>query len=299
MTFSRLLATLVACSLLAACAGDSKRAPANPFEDQIPRRLQRLQAQEAYDLARRALESADYEGSLRQYQALQIRFPFTKYATQAQLDSIYLNYKLFAPDAALTGADRFLKEHPRHPEVAYVQYLKGLVHYQRSGADDARWFGLSDSAQYDQVYARRAFDAFNQLVQRYPDSKYVTDSRERMIYLRERMAYHDLQIAKYYQRRRAYVAASRRAEDILRRFQGTSIIQETLAVLENSYRKLELTELADDARALSVANFGTAAPTPPAQPSKPADQPPAIANESAAGQSEPAGDEAKARRKPR
>lgn len=275
MTISRLIVALLVSTLVAACAGDGNPPPVNPFEDQIPRRLQRLQAQEAYDLARRSLESADYEGSLRQYQALQIRFPFTDYATQAQLDSIYLNYKLFAPDAALTGADRFLKEHPRHPQVAYVQYLKGLVHYQRSGADDPRWWGLSDSAQYDQVYSRRAFDAFNQLVQRYPDSKFVTDSRERMIYLRERMAYHDLQIAKYYQRREAYVAASRRAEDILRKFQGTSVIPETLAVLENAYRKLELTELADDARALSNANFGGQTLEAPGKPGKPDDQPPA------------------------
>lgn len=277
MTISRLIVALLVSTLVAACAGDGNPPPVNPFEDQIPRRLQRLQAQEAYDLARRALESADYEGSLRQYQALQIRFPFTDYATQAQLDSIYLNYKLFAPDAALTGADRFLKEHPRHPQVAYVQYLKGLVHYQRSGADSPRWWGLSDSAQYDQVYSRRAFDAFNQLVQRYPESKFVSDSRERMIYLRERMAYHDLQIAKYYQRREAYVAASRRAEDILLKFQGTSIIPETLAVLEDSYRKLELTELADDARALSNANFGGQALEAPSKPGKPDDQPPAPA----------------------
>ncbi|MBR9812520.1 outer membrane protein assembly factor BamD [bacterium] len=275
-SISRLIATALVSTLLAACAGDGA-APVNPFDEDIPRRLQRLKAQETYDLARSSLESADYEGALRQYRALQIRFPFTDYATQAQLDTIYLNYKLFAPDAALSGADRFLKEHPRHPQVAYVQYLKGLVHYQRSGADDPRWFGLSDSAQYDQVYARRAFDAFNQLVQRYPDSKFVTDSRERMIYLRERMAYHDLQIAKYYQRRKAYVAASRRAEDILRKFQGTSIIPETLKVLENSYRKLELTELADDARALAIANFGKAGVEKPAKPGKPDDTPPEAA----------------------
>lgn len=275
MTISRLIVALFATSLVAACAGNGSVPPSNPFNDDIPRRLQRLQAQEAYELARRALESADYEGSLRQYSALQIRFPFTDYATQAQLDTIYLNYKLFAPDAALSGADRFLKEHPRHPQVAYVQYLKGLVHYQRSGADDPRWWGLSDSAQYDQVYARRAFDAFNQLMQRYPDSKYVTDSRERMIYLRERMAYHDLQIAKYYQSRDAYVAASRRAEDILRKFQGTSIIQETLALLEDAYRKLKLPELADDARALAIANFGAVTTEAPAKPGKPDDVPPA------------------------
>ena len=274
MTIRRLIVAALATALLGACAG-SGNAPVNPFDEDIPRRLQRLKAQETYDLARRSLESADYEGALRQYQALQIRFPFTNFATQAQLDTIYLNYKLFAPDAALSGADRFLKEHPRHPQVAYVQYLKGLVHYQRSGADDPKWWGLSDSAQYDQVYARRAFDAFNQVVQRYPDSKFVTDSRERMIYLRERMAYHDLQIAKYYQRRKAYVAASRRAEDILRKFQGTSIIPETLTVLESAYRKLELNELADDARALSVANFGTTTPEAPAKPGKPDDAPPA------------------------
>ena len=93
MTISRLIVALFATSLVAACAGNGGVPPSNPFNDDIPRRLQRLQAQEAYELARRALESADYEGSLRQYSALQIRFPFTDYATQAQLDTIYLKDK--------------------------------------------------------------------------------------------------------------------------------------------------------------------------------------------------------------
>lgn len=274
MTAIRFIAVALIAGTVAACAGDGSPAPINPFEDEIPRRLQNLQAKETYELARRSLDSADYEGALRQYRALQIRFPFTRYATQAQLDTIYVNYKLFAPDAALSGADRFLKEHPRHPDIAYVQYLKGLVHYQRSGADGGDWFGLSDSAQYDQVYTRRAFDAFAQLVQRYPDSRFVADARQRMIFLRERMAYHDLKIAEYYERREAYVAASRRAENIIQRFQGTSIIPDALEILERSYSKLGLVELAEDARTLLVANFGDRRPEPPEAPGKADDTPP-------------------------
>ena len=248
---------LVAASLvLGACASDDdKLAPANPFRDEVPKRLQRLQADEAYRMARRSLDASDFDGAIGQYRAILLRFPFSDYATQAQLELIYANYKSYSPDSALADADRFLREHPRHPQIEYVYYLRGLIHYSRANArgDLLPW---SESHTYDPTYARRAFDALGQLIQRYPDSKYAGDARQRMILLRDRLAQHDLEIAKYYLKRKAYVGASRRAEDILERFQGTSVIPETLTVLETAYRKLELTELADATASLSRANYG-------------------------------------------
>ena len=252
---------LVAASLvLGACASDDdKLAPSNPFRDEVPKRLQRLQADEVYRLARRSLDAADYDGAIGQYRAILLRFPFSEYATQAQLELIYANYKSYSPDSALADADRFLREHPRHPQIEYVYYLRGLIHYSRANArgDLLPW---SDSHTYDPTYARRAFDAFAQLIQRYPDSKYAPDARQRMILLRDRLTQHDLEIVRYYLKRKAYVGASRRAEEMLERYQGTSVIPETLTLLETAYRKLELTELADATAALATANYGESIP---------------------------------------
>ncbi len=222
-------------------------------------------------LARRSLDAADYDGAIGQYRAILLRFPFSQYATQAQLELIYANYKAYAPDSALADADRFLREHPRHPQIEYVYYLRGLIHYSRANAD-GDLLPWSDSHSYDPTYARRAFDAFGQLIQRYPESRYAPDARQRMVLLRDRLAQHELEIASYYMKRKAYVAASRRAEDILARFQGTSVIPETLRILESAYRALELTELAEATAELMVANYGTASPTEPAATDTTAEQ---------------------------
>lgn len=254
---------LVGASLvLGGCASDDDAlAPANPFRDELPKRLLRLQADQVYRMARRSLDAADYDGAIGQYRAILLRFPFSQYATQAQLELIYANYKAYAPDSALADADRFLREHPRHPQIEYVYYLRGLIHYSRANAD-GDLLPWSDSHSYDPTYARRAFDAFGQLIQRYPDSRYAPDARQRMVLLRDRVAQHELEIARYYMKRKAYVAASRRAEDILERFQGTSVIPETLGMLESAYRSLELTELAEATASLAQANYG--APVTPA-----------------------------------
>lgn len=248
-------ALLAGALLLTGCAGDDDAiAPANPFRDEIPRRLQELAADEAYRLARRSLEAADYEGAIAQYRAILLRFPFTDYATQAQLELIYANYKAYAPESALADADRFLREHPRHPEIEYVYYLRGLVHYARSGSegDLTPW---TRSETYDPTFARRAFDAFGLLIQRFPKSQYAADARQRMILLRDRLAQHDMAIAAYYLKRHAYVAAARRAEDIVNRYQGTSVVDEAMTILETAYSELDMPELAESTRKLARANF--------------------------------------------
>jgi len=242
---------------LAACASDGDGPASNPFKGAKSERELRLEAEGLYKLARKSLDSSDFQGALERYGAIQLRYPFTDYATQAQLESIYAKFRSFDPDGALSTADRFLKEHPRHPAVDYVYYLKGLTNFQRG---ESLLEGLVESHQQDVGHARRAFDDFSVLAQRFPRSRYVGDARLRMIHLRNRIAAHELAIVKFYVRRGAYIAAARRAEQIIVDYPGAPATAEALALLEASYRDAGLATPAEEVRKLREGNPGIQAP---------------------------------------
>ena len=246
--------------LFTACSSDSGNLPppSSPFKggSKSEREL-RLEADGLYKLARRSLDSADFPGAIQRYNDILLRYPFTDYATQAHLESIYAKYRAFDPDGAISTADRFLKEHPRHPAVDYVHYLKGLINFQRG---DSLFDWVVDSSGQDVGFARQAFDDFSLLAQRYPSSRYVSDARLRMIYLRNRIAAHELSIVKYYVRRGAHIAAARRAERIIADYPAAPATVEALALLESSYRDAGLTAQAEEVRRLRAANPGVAVP---------------------------------------
>lgn len=249
---------LIALALaLVACGTDNGPAPENPFRGARSERELRLEADELYRLARRSLDNADYQGALTRYGAIILRYPFTDYATQAQLESIYAKHRSFDADGAIAAADRFLKEHPRHPAVDYVHYLRGLINFQRG---EGLFDEMVDTSAHDVSPARRAFDDFALLCQRYPSSRYAGDARLRMMHLRNRIAAHELTIVRYYVRRGAHVAAARRAEQIVASYPGAPATAEALVLLESSYREAGLAVQADEVRRLREANPGIVAP---------------------------------------
>ena len=250
--FLRRTALLVALAMaLAGCGSDDDLPQTNPLRGAKSERELRLEADGLYKLARRSLDSADFQGAIERYNSILLRYPFTDYATQAQLELIYAKYRAFDADGAISTADRFLKEHPRHASVDYVHYLKGLINFQRG---ESLLETLVDSSGQDVGYSRRAFDDFALLTQRYPKSRYAGDARLRMVHLRNRIAQHELSIVRYYVRRGAHVAAARRAEKIIVDYPGAPATAEALALLENSYREAGLTVQADEVRKLREAN---------------------------------------------
>lgn len=242
---------------LAACSSDSSVPPTNPFRGSKSERELRLEADGLYKLARRSLDSSDYLGAITRYGAIMLRYPFTDYATQAQLESAYAKYRSFDPDGALSAADRFVKEHPRHPAIDYVHYLKGLINFQRG---ESLLDALVDTTRQDVAFARRAFDDFSLLTQRYPKSRYVGDARLRMVHLRNKIAAHELSIVRYYVRRGAHVAAAKRAERIVADYPGAPATGEALVLLENAYRDAGLGVQADEVRRVREGNPAVATP---------------------------------------
>jgi outer membrane protein assembly factor BamD len=200
-----------------------------------------------YAEASSELDSKNYARAIEYYEKLEARYPFGRYAMQSQLDVAYAHYRADEPEAAIAAADRFIKLYPQNPYVDYAYYLKGLVNYNRSVGFLDRYIP-TDPSQRDPGAALDAFADFSVLVERFPDSRYAEDARQRMLYLRNNLARHEVNVARYYMRRGAFLAAANRANYVIERFQRTSAVESALEILVDAYTALGKSELAADAQ---------------------------------------------------
>ena len=207
-----------------------------------------------YSSARSNLNEGHYLTAIEQYENLESRFPFGKYATQAQLDVAYAYYKFQEFESASAAVERFIKLNPRHETVDYAYYLRGLINASH-GESILDFLHDRDLSNYDKSVLLNAYDDFQLLIRRFPNSRYVADSRQRLVYLREMLAQADFKIAAFYASRSAWVATANRTKDILINYQGTSVIQSTLEIQLQAYENLGLTDLANDTRRIIQLNF--------------------------------------------
>lgn len=207
-----------------------------------------------YEEAQRSLRNTNFDLAVRSLQMLESRYPFGKYAEQAQLELIYAHYGAFEHEAAVEAADRFIRLHPQHPNVDYAYYMKGLAAYT-SGEDVFSRFLSTDETLRDTSHAKEAFAEFAQLLSRFPDSPYAADAKARMVYLRNLLARHEINVANYYFRRGAYMAATNRGRYVVENFQRTPAVADGLAVMSQGYILLELDDLAKDSIATLKMNY--------------------------------------------
>lgn len=212
-----------------------------------------------YNEAKKALTNESYKRAIELYENLETRFPFGRFATQAQLDIAFAYYKSNEPDAALAAADRFIKLHPRNPHVDYAYYLKGLVNYNRSIGFLER-FIPTDSSQRDPGAAKEAFKDFQLLMEKFPNSRYNVDARQRMVSLRNNLAMNEIHVARYYMKRRAYVAAADRSVYVIENFQQTPAVPFALKIMEAAYKKMAMNDLAADASRVFELNYADGIP---------------------------------------
>jgi outer membrane protein assembly factor BamD len=199
-----------------------------------------------YEEAKSALDNGDYAGAIDKFTRLEARYPYGRYAQQAQLETIYAYYKDNEPASAVAAADRFIKLHPRHPNVDYAFYLRGLTTFnQGKGAFEGIF--KQDRAKRDPASLRESFNYFRELVTRYPDSQYTPDAIERMTELRNTLARHELVVADYYMRRGSYLAAANRGKYVLENYQRSTAIPDALALMVRAYRLMGTEDLANDA----------------------------------------------------
>lgn len=215
--------------------------------------LERMGAEELYASGRSAMENGAFERAERVFKAVNSRFPFGTTSEKAQLALAYSQYRLSKYDEALATADRFIRTYPTHPRVDYAHYLRGLINFER---DQTFITSLlpQDASKRDQTSNRQAFRDFGELVKRFPDSQYAPDARERMVYLRNTMAQSEIDVARYYLRRGAWVGAANRARYVLDNYQGAPQTHDALAILVQAYRELGETDLANDSLAVLKLN---------------------------------------------
>ena len=213
-----------------------------------------MSAEDLYQQANESMNNSNWGRAIGAYKALQTRYPFGRYTEQSMLDLAYSFFKAGQPENALSTLDRFIRTYPAHPSVDYAYYLKGLVNYQQN-------IGFLEKimpdrvSDRDQSVARDAFLDFSELIRRFPDSRYVADARQRMIFLRNNLAAYEITVAQYYMRRKAYIAAANRARYALETYPNTPQNAEALIVLHRAYSKLELPDLAEGSMAVLALNF--------------------------------------------
>ena len=207
-----------------------------------------------YQNAKSDLDSGNYAGAIKLYEALEARYPFGRYAQQAQLDIAYAYYKENDSAQAVAATERFIKLHPNHPNLDYALYLKALAFFK----PDLGLFGdllNLDPSDRDPKALRESFEAFKDLVIRFPDGIYAADARARMAYLVNTLARHDVSVARYYMTRGAYLASVNRAQNVIQRYPQAPAIQDALEVSIEAYEKMGLPELANSSRRVLEKNF--------------------------------------------
>lgn len=224
----------------------------NVVEDQGPELLY----QRGYD----AMDASNYVGAIQYFNALEARYPFSPETRQAQLDLIYLYYRSQQREEAVDAAEQFERENPTHPRIDYCLYMRGLVYFDQAPNIIERVLKVDLSLRPPKD-TLRAFSTFQELLRRFPDSEYAADARQRMVFLRNRLAQYENHVADYYMRRGAYVAAINRAKYALEHYPGAPELEKTLQTLVAAYDRLGMSDLSADARRVLRETFGEEAAT--------------------------------------
>ena len=211
-------------------------------------------ANKLYTTAKESMNEGAYEQAIKHYEKLESRYPYGRFAQQAQIDIAYSYWKSGEPASALAACDRFIKLHPNHPNVDYVYYLRGLINFN----EDLGLLAIlsqQDMTERDPKGARESFDAFRELITRFPDSKYTPDATLRMKYLVNALAQLEVHVARYYMKRSAYLAAVNRAQYAVKSYPDVPATEEALFIMVKAYDQLGMNDLRDDAERVMRKNF--------------------------------------------
>ncbi|MFM2111744.1 MAG: putative outer rane assembly lipoprotein YfiO [Pseudomonadota bacterium] len=227
------LSPLALALVLSACSS----APKDPTAGWSPNKI--------YSEAKEEAAAGAWDKAIGLYEKLEGRAAGTPLALQAQIEKAYAQFKSGEPAQAIATLDRFLKLHPASPGVDYALYLKGLINFN----DDLGFMGRvvdSDLSERDQKASKEAYEAFRQLVDRFPDSKYTPDAQARMTYIVGSLARYEVHVARYYFSKGAYPAAINRAQAALSDYKEVPATEEALWILSQSYAQLGMKDLAAD-----------------------------------------------------
>ena len=207
-----------------------------------------------YDQAQLRISSKNYFGAIESLEAIETMYPFGKYAEQAQIELVYAYFMNSETEAAHAAAEKFIRLNPRHPNIDYAYFMKGLSSYTRD-RDMLIRLTNTDISNRDISGAKESFSELNEFVTRFPDSQYVPYAKQRNIYLRNMIAKNELAAADYYLKISAYVAALRRANYVVENIPNSSENFRALKILEKCYEQLGYVDLLSDIRKIIKINY--------------------------------------------
>lgn len=215
-----------------------------PDSDEIL--LQNRSESALYEQAQQSMSQGNFNVASNVLSTLDSRFPFGPHSHQVQLDLIYSYYKIGKTDESLATIDRFVRLNPNHSDVDYALYMRGLTNLDADKNLFQELVGI-DRSDRDPTRSRDAFSDFRRLINKFPDSKYAADAKKRMLYIKNRLARYEIEIARFYMRREAYVAAANRGRYVLEYYPDSSQIQQALEIMVECYDQLELMDLKNNA----------------------------------------------------
>ncbi|HSP57357.1 MAG TPA: outer membrane protein assembly factor BamD [Halomonas sp.] len=246
---TRLAALLLASTLLVGCASNGNEEQEEEEADEFAG----VSESELYEESREALEGGSYTTAITQLEALDTRFPFGDRAEQAQLELIYAYYETDDWEATRAAASRFIRLHPSHPQADYALYMRGLASWQ-AGRFSLERLRLIDISKRDLGASRDAYNDFRELIRLYPDSEYAPDAEQRLIYLRNILARHELHVADFYLRKGAYLAAVERGRWVVENYPRAEATSDALAVMVEGYLGLEMLDRARESLEVLIEN---------------------------------------------
>ncbi|MAV61684.1 MAG: outer membrane protein assembly factor BamD [Gammaproteobacteria bacterium] len=207
-----------------------------------------------YDQAQKRMNAKNYFGAIESLEAIENRYPFGVYAEQAQVELIYAHFMNSETEASHTAAEKFIRLHPRHPNIDYAYFMKGLSSYTRDREFLTR-VSDTDLSNRDISGAKESFAELTEFLTRFPDSQYAPYAKQRNVYLRNMIAKNELAAADYYLTIDAYIAAIRRANYVIENIPNSTENYRALKVLEVSYDALGYSNLLDDLRVVININY--------------------------------------------
>lgn len=207
---------------------------------------------EFYEAATEAFQGEQWDTAIENYEKLKSFYPYGDYAEQTYTELAYAYYRYDEPESAIRELEEFIRLFPKHTELAYAYYLRALA----ADSVNRSWLDkyLTDPASRDSKSTLRAFNHYTELLSKFPDSRYATTAKQRLVVLRNQMARHELQVAQFYFKKQAYLAAANRGKHILENYPRAAVTLDTLTLLEHAYGKLGMTENYTDVKRVYELN---------------------------------------------
>jgi outer membrane protein assembly factor BamD len=215
-------------------------------EDEQRKLVENQGASALYKEAKRNMDAGNFSAAAQLLSSIDSKFPFGPLSHQVQLDLIYAYYKTGDVDQTLATIDRFVRLNPNHTDVEYAIYMRGVTNMEQDNNLFQQVFGVERSDR-DPSKSKEAFEDFRRLIEKHPDSKYAADAKQRMLHIKNRLAKYEIEVARFYMRREAWIAAANRGRYVLEYFPDTEQVQQALEIMVASYNELGLDQLKDNA----------------------------------------------------